>query len=190
MSEEEFNKAMQLMAAGDMGALRPVYDAYLKVIYTICFGLLRQKEAAEDVTSDFFIRLYNVAGSFKGQGHHKTWMTTIAKNMCIDYIRKNKRVSESLDAAMYPDEETSSPRELADEKTIGRGSVEEQTVNRLTMQQAMKVLTIKEKEVLDLKCAGGLTFREIADAMQMPQGTVSWHYNNAVAKLRKFMETG
>ena len=190
MSEEEFNLAMKQMAAGDMNALRHVYDAYLKLIYAICFKKLQHKEAAEDVTSDFFIRLYNSAASFNGQGHHKTWIATIAKNMCIDYMRKNKRVTESLDAAMYPDEDTASPREMADAKTVGGASVEEQTVNKLTIEQAMEKLSDKEREVMDLKCGGGLTFREIAETTGMPQGTVSWHYNNAVRKLRGYIGTG
>ena len=186
MSEEQFHNAMTAMAAGDMSALRQIYDAYLKLIYAICLKVLKHREAAEDVTSEFFIRLYRSASTFNGQGHHKTWMATIAKNMCIDYIRKNNRVTESIDAAMTP-EEGEAAREPEDAKTVGGGSVEEQTVNRITIEWAREQLTEKEREIMDLKCGGGFTFREIAETLGMPQGTVSWHYNNAVAKLRKLI---
>ncbi len=188
MSEEQFDTAMKQMAAGNADALRSVYEAYLKLIYAICFGVLKQKEAAEDVTSEFFIRLFKSAGSFDGRGHHKTWLATIAKNMCIDYIRKNSRTSVSLDGSSDPEEDTA--REMADPASFGGGSVEESTVNRLTIEQAMQVLTPQEKEIFDLKCAGGMTLKEIGEMLNMPQGTVAWHYRNGVTKLKEFINGG
>ncbi len=184
MSEEEFQIAMQEMACGKQEALRRVYKAYLKLIYAVCFGVLKNREAAEDVSSEFFIRLYKSAATFHGDGHHKTWICTIAKNMCIDHIRKNSREVASLDAT---NEEGDAAPEPVDEKSCGASSVEEQTVNRILLEQAMRLLTDKEREIMDMKCAGGMTFREIATALSMPQGTVSWHYNTACAKLRRLI---
>ena len=90
MTDEQFSLCMQRMASGDQDALREVYEAYLKLIYALCLSKLKHKASAEDVTSEFFIRLYNSAGSYDGRGNHKAWIGTIVRNMCIDYIRKNR----------------------------------------------------------------------------------------------------
>lgn len=180
MSEEEFNKCMQAMANGDSNALRFVYDAYLKVIYAVVYGMVKHKEAAEDITSEFFIRLYNSAPKFRGDGHHKAWIMTIARNMCIDYIRKNSREMTVLDSD--GDEDTGHVPEPSE------GSKEESVVTRLTIQKAMELLSEKEKEIIDMKLLGGFTFREIAESLQMPMGTVTWHYNSGIKKLRRYLD--
>ena len=184
MTDEEFSLAMQKIAAGDRDALGQVYEAYLKLIYALCLSKLKHKESAEDVTSEFFIRLYNSAGSYDGRGNHKAWIGTIVRNMCIDYIRKNSREMTTLDA---PDED-GNVREIADPGGTEEGSgFEEKVDNRLTLEKAMKTLSDKEQQVINMKVAGGMTFREIAEALEMPQGTVSWHYNEGFKKLRRLL---
>ena len=194
MDEQAFSGCMQRMAAGDRDALREVYEAYLKLIFSVCINQLKNKEAAEDVASDFFIRLFQSAGSFRDNGHHKAWIITIAKNMCIDYMRKNGREMAVLDE---PDDEDRT-REVSMESagaspmfhsSDGPGMAEE-TLNRLTLEKAMELLSPKEKEVIDLKLTAGFTFKEISELLGMPQGTVSWHYNEAIKKLRRYLQDG
>ena len=64
-------------------------------------------------------------------------------------------------------------------------SEEETHLNRISIQEAMKLLSDKEKEIADMKLVGGFKFREISDILGIPPGTVSWHYNNALKKLRR-----
>ena len=196
MEESAFEACMQRMARGDRDALREVYEAYLKLIFSVCLNQLKQREAAEDVASEFFIRLFRVAGSFRADGHHKAWMITIAKNMCIDYMRKNGREMAVLDEPV--DDEGDSVREVSDG---GAGQspmfhrsdgpeLAEQAADRLTLEAAMQLLTEIQKEILDLKLTAGFTFREISEMLGMAQGTVSWHYNEAIKKLRRYLQDG
>ena len=148
MSEEEFEYAMRRMAAGDADALKQVYLAYRTLIYTVCLKYLKNREQAEDVASEFFIKLFNLAGTFKANGYHKTWICTIAKNMSLDLMRKEGHIAASLDDT--PDEE-GVPVEKADPSSVSAGSVEESTVNRLTIEEARKRLSDKEREVMDMK---------------------------------------
>ncbi len=184
MTDEEFGLAMKRMAAGDRDALRVVYEAYLKLIYALCLSRLKHKESAEDVTSDFFIRLFGNASSYDGRGNHKAWICTIVRNMCIDYMRKNSREITVLDE---PDEE-GNVRDIPDTGGTDTGSgFEEKADNRLTLEKAMKTLTETEQKIINMKVAGGMTFREVAEALGMPQGTVSWHYNEGIRKLRRLL---
>ncbi len=196
MEEKAFEECMKRMASGDRDALREVYEAYLKLIFSVCMNQLKQREAAEDVASDFFIRLFQSAGSFRGNGHHKAWLITIAKNMCIDYMRKNGREMAILDEDT---EETDGAKREVSSDAAGASpmfhrsdgpSMAEQATNRLTLEAAMKLLTAVEKEIVDMKLTGGFTFREISEMLSMAQGTVSWHYNEAMKKLRRYLSDG
>lgn len=169
MTDKEFERYMSAMAAGDRNSLRYVYDAYLKLIYAVVYDTIGQREEAEDVTSEFFIKLYSIAGSYKSGNGHRRWIVTIARNMAVDRIRKIDRealVDEIPEAAQT-------------------GSMEEQVVNSVSLRRAMESLKPDEREVVDLKVAGGFTFREISEMVEKPMGTVTWLYNNAIKRLRR-----
>ncbi len=190
MSEEQFNDLMKQLAAGNSEALKEIYQTYMKLIYSVCLNTLHQKEAAEDVSSEFFIRLMRSAATFDGRGHHKTWMVTIAKNMCIDYLRKSSHEVLSFDAPIGGHSSDSTQGDTGvsmGERMADKENVEEKALNRFTLEKALSLLTDKEKEIIDLKLTGGMKFKEIADYLQIPQGTVSWHYNEAIKKMRRYL---
>lgn len=170
MTEEEFQACMLAITKGDRQALKEVYNAYLKLIYAVIYDTIKQREEAEDITSEFFIKLYQIAGTYRSGNGHKRWLVTIAKNMAIDRIRKIDR--ETLVDVM-PEPEQQEPE------------FTEQIVNNLTLKEAISTLKPDEKEILDLKTVGQFTFAEIADMTGRPMGTVTWLYNNAIKKLRR-----
>ena len=197
MDEKIFEDCMRRMAAGDRDALRQVYEEYLKLIFSVCMNQLRHRESAEDVASEFFIRLFRSSATFRPNGHHKAWMITIAKNMCIDYMRKNGREMAVLDEGYRDDPEGPGQELSVDQQDTSSGilmfqqekeAMADQVVNHLTLEAAMKLLSAVEKEIIDMKLSGGFTFREIAEMMSMPQGTVAWHYNEGIKKLRRYCQ--
>ena len=104
MSEEQFEKCIQAMVQGDKQGLRQVYESYVGYIYTIVYGILGNKEHAEDVTSEFFIRLWEKADYYKSGNGHKGYLAAMARNMAIDYLRKYRR--EELTSAVHGTEDS------------------------------------------------------------------------------------
>ena len=92
MEETQFSACMERIKSGDKEALHDIYQAYIGYIYSVVLGVVQNKEDAEDVTSEFFIKLWRLADTYKGGNGHKAWLATIARNMAIDLIRKNKKV--------------------------------------------------------------------------------------------------
>lgn len=174
MKEQEFEACIHRIQAGDKEGLREIYEAYVGLIYTVIYELTRQREDAQDLTSDFFIRLWEKAGSYRFGGQHKGWMVTIARNMTMDHLRKRKREQqvEDMDKAA---EASRGP---------GRGFAEE-LVGELAIGEAMARLKPSQRQVLDLKIMGEMTFQEIADALGKPLGTVSWLYRQGIRQLRR-----
>lgn len=176
VTEARFDECIRALNRGDKNGLKEVYEEYVSYIYGIVRALLHNKEEAEDITSDFFIRLWEKSDTYKPGGGHKGWMATIARNMAVDYIRKHKREEFS---------ETVSDRESEE-------NVEHQVLADISINEALDTLKESERKVVHLKIMGELTFKEIAEILEQPMGTVTWHYNQAIKKLRRcgYAESG
>ncbi|MDE6184055.1 MAG: sigma-70 family RNA polymerase sigma factor, partial [Lachnospiraceae bacterium] len=162
------------------------YENYVGYIYRIIYEVLRNKENAEDVTSDFFIRLWDKAEQFKPGSGHKGYLAVMARNMAIDFLRKHKK--EELTALMQDlgagaEEEKCQGAWLAPQD-VG-SSVEQEVVENMAITQALDLLKPSERQIVSLKILGELTFKEIAQCMEIPMGTVTWKYQNAIKKLRR-----
>lgn len=185
MSEQQFEEAAARMIRGDKTGLKEIYEAYIGYIYRIIYEVLQNKENAEDVTSDFFIRLWDKAEQFKPGSGHKGYLATMARNMAIDFLRKHRR--EDL-TALLQDLGTESEEESGNslyQEAEKESRVEQQVVADLTIQQALERLKPSERQVVSMKVLGELTFKEIAEIMGIPMGTVTWKYQNAIKKLRR-----
>ena len=186
MNDQQFEQAVARMVQGDKTGLKEIYEAYIGYIYRIVYEVLQNRENAEDVTSEFFIRLWDKADQFKPGGGHKGYLATMARNMAIDYIRKHRR--EELTAMMQdieagPEEEEQTKKQFYKEET--GSEVEESVIRDMTVKEALETLKPSERQVVSLKVLGEMTFKEIARAMGIPMGTVTWKYRNAIKKLRR-----
>lgn len=176
MTEDRFETCIRAMNRGNRDGLKEVYEEYDSYIYRIVRGMLPNREEAEDVTSEFFIRLWEKSHAYKPGNGHKGWMATIARNLAIDHIRRYRR------------EEVTEDFSLEEETCL----TEEQVIANISIQEALAGLKDSERQVVHMKIMGELTFQEIADILQEPLGTVSWRYREALKKLRRcgFEESG
>lgn len=189
MTDHIFDECMLRINRGDKDALHEIYEEYLPYIYSIVLRIVQKKEAAEDITSEFFIRLWTTSEKYKSGTGHKGYIATMARNMSIDYMRKNKReilVDNFESPGSAEDEEDASiSAEAISDISKSSPTPEEDVVSNLSMEEALDMLSPPEREVINLKIMGELTFQEIADILNRPMGTVTWQYRNAINKLRR-----
>ena len=186
MNEHQYEEAVARMVRGDKSGLKEIYENYIGYIYRIIYDVLQNKENAEDVTSEFFIRLWDKAEQFKPGSGHKGYLATMARNMAIDFLRKHRR--EELTALMQDlgaEQEEEEPGRSRLYQKEAESMVEQEVVSDLSIRQALETLKPSERQVVSLKVLGELTFKEIADVMGIPMGTVTWKYQNAIKKLRR-----
>lgn len=204
MEDKEFDLCMSRMADGDKDALRAIYENYRAYIYHFLLGILKSKEDAEDVASEFFIRLYKNASKYKPGSGHKTYITTIARNMAIDFLRSKGR--ESLIEDIFPQKSDDSDVYITEDMitagtTAGgmgvmadEGAAEDaasadvtanEAIGKVTMEEALSKLKPPEPQIIHMKFALDMTFAEIAEALKIPMGTVTWKYREAIGKLRR-----
>jgi len=170
MTQSEFEASIAKIRHGDKDGLKEIYEAYISYIYMIVLGLVGSRENAEDVTSEFFIKLWTIADTYQNNGAHKAWLATVARNMALDFLRKHKREI---------------PTEEFAEETSDEDTPETQVVGELSVQEALAMLNEAERQIVDMKVLGELSFREISETLQIPMGTVTWRYQNAIKKLRR-----
>lgn len=176
MEEVQFVQAVEKMKRGDKQGLKDIYQAYIGYIYSIVYQILQNKENAEDVTSEFFLRLWEKADCYKTEhSGHRGYLATIARNMAIDFLRKSGR-EQLVDTGEEP--ETGAV-------TAGNRTIEQEVIEELSMKEALAKLEVGEREIIHLKIMGEMTFREIAGILHMPMGTVTWKYRSALEKLRR-----
>lgn len=173
MEDRQFGACMERMKSGDKSALHEIYEAYIGYIYSVVQQVVSNREDAEDVTSEFFIKLWHLAGTYRGGGGHRAWMAAIARNMAVDLLRKTRREVLTEDFADTMDQNASDV------------CIEQEVIADMSLQQALDILKPGEREIVNLKIMGDLTFREIAAVLKIPLGTVTWRYQNAIRKLRR-----
>ena len=175
MENEKFDKCMYRIRSGDKNALKEIYEEYNDYIFHLLLSLIGNYQDAEDITVEFFIKLWDQSDRFVPGGGHKRWMTVIARNMALDFLRSRGRE--------IPVEPQDVGTQIDADPQIEKGY--DEVIEDMSVAKALDSLTPAEREVVHMKVIGDLTFRNIADILKIPMGTVTWRYRQAVSKLRR-----
>jgi RNA polymerase sigma-70 factor (ECF subfamily) len=168
--------------AGSLKAFEELVLSYEKKIYNYCLRMTNNREDAEDLTQEVFVRVYKNLNKFKGNSQLSTWIYRIAHNVCIDRYRKSKIAAISLSQPKGPDDE----REL--DVPADDPSPEQQTLRREQQKyllEAISRLKPKYRTVIVLRDIQQHSYDEIAEILNLPLGTVKSHINRGRAALRE-----
>jgi len=186
LTDSQFDESMVRMQHGDKDPLKIIYQDYIGYIYSIMYSVVNSKENAEDLSSEFFIKLWENAEKYRPGTGHKAWMSRIAHNMAIDFIRKRRRevLTDEMEATADDDAPGQSSKTIYDKDIVN--TVEDEVIGNISLQQALLSLTEEERSVINMKIMGDMTFKSISEIMGQSMGTVTWKYQSALKKLRKY----
>ncbi|HHS97900.1 MAG TPA: sigma-70 family RNA polymerase sigma factor [Chloroflexi bacterium] len=169
---------------GNLDAFNELVLTYQHRIYNLAYRILGDPAAAEDATQEAFIAAYRKIGSFRG-GSFVSWLLRIVANRCYDELRRRKRrPSVPLEEMAAEDEEinpalingSASPEEHAERAELIR-----------LLQTAIATLPPDQRVVLVLSDVEGLSYAEIAAAIDVPVGTVKSRLARARVRLRDYL---
>jgi RNA polymerase sigma-70 factor (ECF subfamily) len=166
---------------GSREAFNQLVLSYQDQVFTHACYLLGERELAEDITQEVFIRAYLKLGTFRG-GSFRAWLLRIASNACYDELRRIKR-SRQLPAADLP-LETSQGEDPLDAFTHPLTGVEEQVEQRDLFARALhglSLLPLEYRSAAILVDVLGLNYAEAAASLGVPQGTIK----SRLARARK-----
>lgn len=167
--EEELNELfLELKGVNKDIAFQKIYTQYNKLIYGIAFGILKNKEDAEDIVQIFFSKLYTIEKDKLPREKIASWIYTVIKNEAISLLRKKK---DHFDIeTIY---------EIEDKDNEINNLIDKEEFNKLISK-----LDDKEREIITLKIIAGLPFEEIAKLLNKPSGTIKWRYYKSIHTLK------
>ena len=168
------------LADGEIEALERLYDRYSSLVFSVGVRVLNDRQLAEDVTQDVFLRLWRRPWSYDPtRGRFRSWLMSVTRNRAID---ERRRVVRRLRAEESDDE--AAPRLPAPERFHDPQLEAELAEQRRAVRQAMTRLPPAQREVIELAYFGGLTQVEIAARTGEPLGTVKTRVRLGMKKLR------
>lgn len=178
MTDAQFDAAIGLIVRGDKCGLREIYDAYARQIYQVIVGIVKSPQDAEDLTADLFMRLWETASQYRPGSGHKRYITVMAKNLALDFLRKNNRLSFDID----DDEQNTVVADTQD--------LQKDVEGKMSFAAALEALNPKQRQIVDMHIGMQMTLKEISDTLDMPMGTVAWNYRTAIERLKKLYKEG
>ncbi len=189
--DESLVRTAQQGADAGRAALEQLLLRHERRVYATCMRIVGDPEAARDLTQDTFIRVIGAIDSFDGRARFTTWMTRIAMNACISHQRRSRiRRGPSLDDHAPGPDGASIPRRdlLAGTEPSPLGRVEmDEDLGRLA--QAFRTLDAEQRSILVLRDVRGLDYREVAETLSIPVGTVKSRLFRARQALREAVES-
>ncbi len=165
---------------GDPDAFASLVRATQRPVYGLCLRLLSNEAEAAEVAQEAFLRAYQNLGRFDLDRPFDLWVMAIARNLCLDILRRRSKVhSEDVD-------------DMREVLPSGASSQEEAVIaqqERLSLEQAMSTLSADDREVLALYYVQKRTTKEIAQVMGVAPGTIMARLFRAREKLRQRMQT-
>lgn len=176
---------MEHFAGGNARALGILYDRHCRAVKA--FAIQQGAARPDDVVQDAFLRVVRNATGFKGQSKFRTWLFTIARNLCVDAARRDRfRNGPSLDAPMGDDDGPTLGERIASDAVgldASRNTADAQF--RQAYEVALEQLPAEQREVFSLRELSGLSFAEIAEATATNENTVKSRMRYALKALRE-----
>jgi RNA polymerase sigma-70 factor (ECF subfamily) len=160
---------LSAMASGDVSALERLYAKTKAAVYGYALSILKNRQNAEDVMQDTYIRIFAAAKSYKPQGKPLAWILTITRHFALMKLREQAR------HPTVPEEEL---------PLTAPGDKIEQSLDRQILAAALAILSDEERHIVILHSVAGLKHREIAALLKLPLSTTLSKYRRALEKLR------
>ncbi len=170
--------------AGDADAFRILFERYHRRAYALAVGVVRNQDDAMDVVQDAFIKAHKYLDKFEGNSSFYTWLYRIVMNLAIDHLRKHRRIKpvELDEAKLDPDgDDGLLPRLISGNP--GRALFDKQI--RARIDQALAELSDNHRAVLVMRELEGLSYEEMAQAMECSKGTIMSRLFHARRNMQK-----
>lgn len=174
---------------GHEGAYRELIRRYQRPVFSLVYRMVRDRELAEDLSQETFIKVLNHIDSYRPEHKFSSWIFKIANNAAIDHLRRKELDTLSLEGA--PDAITQE-RQIATALQIGdraESPLDELEARELGSQieQAISQLRPEYRACIILRHVEGRPYEEIAAILDLPLGTVKTYIHRARGKLRDLL---
>ena len=166
MKKEE--EIFELLKTNRKLGIEELYKNYSKLVYGVIYSILKNTDETEDVLQNVFVKIFKLDNEKLPTKSHLSWLYSVAKNETINYIKKLSK--EKNYESLY---------EITDNDTEIEKVLDKEYFNKL-----IENLPPKQQEILSLKIISNLSFREIANILNMKIPAVQWHYYKSLNTIK------
>ena len=177
------NQLVARCLEGDEAAWEDLVRVHTRRVYAICYRFTGTDQEAQDLTQEVFLRVFRSLKSFRsGEGSFTVWLARLSRNLLIDHYRRTKldRATDSIEEQLPMLEEKTAMIARADGMLAGREASD-------LLQGALQKLSPELRETVILRDLEELEYREIADVLNIPEGTVKSRLNRGRAELARVL---
>lgn len=180
---EQDAQLVERCLSGDEGAWEDLVKAHTRRVYAICYRFTGKDSEAQDLTQDVFLRVFKSVKSFRaGEGSFAVWLTRLTRNLLIDHYRRSKmdRATDSIEEQLGVMESRAAIESRTDAVLAGREASE-------VLQAALAKLSPELRETVILRDLEEMEYREIAETLGVPEGTVKSRLNRGRGELARIL---
>ncbi len=157
--------------------IETLYREHGRKVFSFLWAMVGDRHAAEDLLHETFVRALQAAGQFEERARPSTWLFTIARNLALNYLRsRSQRKVQPLESAGEVRDTACDPSDTA----TGMCDAE-------MIRAAVSLLSEVHREVFLMKVVEGLSYRQIADIIGCPMGTVQSRFHHSVVRVRRIL---
>ena len=181
---------VQRCIEGDSGAWTELVKTHHRRVYALCYRFTGSASDAEDLTQDVFLKVYGNLSSFKAErGSFETWITTLTRNLLVDHFRRSKqqRATWSMDEGWSESDEQPLTERLAQKGPNQHDCAVQKELEQM-VQEALVKLSPELREAVILRDLQDMDYKEIAQVLRVPEGTVKSRISRGRAELARVLE--
>ena len=175
-------KLVERCLQGDDAAWEAIVTTYARRIYNLGYRYTGRTDEAEDLTQEIFIKIYQNLKAFRPEaGNLLNWILKVSRNLIIDYYRQTRRFQHTAGS------EEMETMNLSDEKLPDAHRLMEQSEASRFLRDGLQALSPELKEAVILRDLEGMAYQEIAQLLNVPEGTVKSRINRGRIELAKLL---
>jgi RNA polymerase sigma-70 factor (ECF subfamily) len=183
MQPDREKQLVEQARAGNESAFAELIDAHSDKIIRLAWRLIGNRSEAEEISQEAFIRFYKSIATFRGDSSVGTWLYRTTSRLAIDYLRREKLKRKLFFFRGDNDEQADPVDQAVDPAASPQDLLQAQeTVHHI--QQVLNRLPARQKTVFILRHQEGLALKEIAELLELREGTVKTHLHRAISMLR------
>jgi RNA polymerase sigma-70 factor, ECF subfamily len=188
--EIDWSQVVRRCMDGDSGAWAELVRTHHRRVYGLCYRFTGNSADAEDLTQDVFLKIYSNLSSFDmGRGSLQVWITTMTRNLLVDNFRRtrNLRATSSLDEGWDGTDELRPVDRLVSAGPSPHESAAQKEISKM-VQNALSHVSVELREAVILRDLQDLDYKEIAQVLGIPEGTVKSRISRGRAELARLLE--
>jgi RNA polymerase sigma-70 factor (ECF subfamily) len=170
---------IQRCLRGDQTAWELIVKQHWRKVFNVAYKFVGKHDEAEDLTQDIFLKIFKSLDTFDRRANFQTWLISVSRNLCIDHYRSVRKERETIDRQVDANELTPAAPDA------GPSAALEQADRVTLLRQALATLPETLRTAVVMRDLQELSYQEIADRLNLPEGTVKSRINRGRTELAR-----